>query len=308
MQSDVLIIGAGGAGLVAAINAHESGAKVRVITKEYPTRSQTCMAQGGINAALSNVGEDSVEAHVQNTLKSAHSIADEKAVRFMCAEAPNAVKWLDSIGVPFSRTSDSKIAQRTLGGASAPRACYAQDYTGLKILHTLYDRCLALGIEILNERYLLECITDRDANNKTYICGVSVLNKRSGEVEVYEAPSVIMATGGYSRIFHTHSTNSVSTTGDGIAAAYRAGARVSDMEFIQFHPTCLYHPHAKSFLITEALRGEGGRLLLPDGTRFMPKLDARAELAPRYIVARAIDHEMKRLGTDCVFLDISHKP
>ena len=295
MQSDVLIIGAGGAGLVAAINAHESGAKVRVITKEYPTRSQTCMAQGGINAALSNVGEDSVEAHVQNTLKSAHSIADEKAVRFMCAEAPNAVKWLDSIGVPFSRTSDSKIAQRTLGGASAPRACYAQDYTGLKILHTLYDRCLALGIEILNERYLLECITDRDANNKTYICGITALNKRSGEVEVHEAKSVIMATGGYSRIYHTHSTNAVGSSGDGIAVALRAGARVSDLEFVQFHPTAMKN---SAILISESARGAGGYLLNSKGERFTN------ELAPRDEVARAIDDEILKGGD--IFLDIRH--
>ena len=133
MRSDVLIIGAGGAGLVAAINAHESGAKVRVITKEYPTRSQTSMAQGGINAALGNAGEDSVEAHIKNTLKSAHGIANEEAVRLLCESAPDAVEWLNSIGVCFSRTKDAKIAQRTLGGASAPRACYAQDYTGLKI-------------------------------------------------------------------------------------------------------------------------------------------------------------------------------
>ncbi|MCW9068476.1 MAG: FAD-dependent oxidoreductase, partial [Sulfurimonas sp.] len=212
-MSRVIIVGAGGAGLVAAINAHENGAKVTILTKDYPTRSQTCMAQGGINAALSNAGEDSVEAHIQNTLKSAHSIADEDAVRFMCESAPDAVRWLDSIGVPFSRTTESKIAQRTLGGASAPRACYAQDYTGLKILHTLYDRCLSLGIEILNEKYLLECITDKDSNGKTYVCGVSVLDKRSGEVEVYEARSVIMATGGYSRIYHTHSTNAVGSSG-----------------------------------------------------------------------------------------------
>ena len=294
MQSDVLVIGAGGAGLVAAINAHESGAKVIIITKEYPTRSQTCMAQGGINAALGNAGEDSVEAHVQNTLKSAHGIADEKAIRLMCEEAPEAVKWLDSIGVPFSRTRDSKIAQRTLGGASCARACYAQDYTGLKILHTLYDRCLALGIEILSERYLLECLTNKE-NNTLSICGVSVLNKRSGELEVYEAPSVIMATGGYSRIFHTHSTNSVSTTGDGIAAAFRAGARVSDMEFIQFHPTAMKN---SAILISESARGAGGYLLNSKGERFTN------ELAPRDEVARAIDAELDK-GED-IFLDIRH--
>jgi succinate dehydrogenase / fumarate reductase flavoprotein subunit len=292
MKIDVLVIGAGGAGLVSAINAHDKGAKVVVITKDYATRSQTCMAQGGINAALSNAGEDSVESHIQNTLKSAHGLANEEAVRFMCESAPEAVRWLDSIGVPFSRTHESKIAQRRLGGASAARACYAQDYTGLKILHTLYDRCLSLGIEILNERYLLDCITDEE---KSYVCGVSVLNKRNGEVEIYEAPSVIIATGGYSRIYHTHSTNAVGSSGDGAAAALRAGARVSDMEFVQFHPTAMKN---SSILISESARGAGGYLLNSKGQRFTN------ELAPRDKVARAIDDEILK-GKE-IFLDIRH--
>jgi len=295
MKNNIIVVGAGGAGLVAALNAHASGAQVIVITKEYPTRSQTCMAQGGINAALSNAGEDSVESHIQNTLKSAHGLADEDAVRFLCEAAPEAVEWLDSIGVPFSRTKDSKIAQRTLGGASAARACYAQDYTGLKILHTLYDRCLAAGIEILSERYLLECLTNKDKNSASYVCGVSVLNKRNGEIEVYKAASVILATGGYSRIFHKHSTNSVSSTGDGIASALRAGARLSDMEFVQFHPTAL---RSSSILISESARGAGGFLLNSKGERFTN------ELAPRDEVARAIDEEIAK-GED-VFLDIRH--
>lgn len=295
MNNSVIVVGAGGAGLVAALSAHESGAKVTVITKEYPTRSQTCMAQGGINAALSNVGEDSVEAHIQNTLKSAHGLADEDAVKLLCESAPEAVKWLDSIGVPFSRTKESKIAQRKLGGASAPRACYAQDYTGLKILHTLYDRCLAAGIEILSERYLLEFITSQESDNKPYVTGVSVLNKRSGEIELYSGESVIVATGGYSRIFHKHSTNSVATTGDGIASAMRAGAKLSDMEFIQFHPTAL---KGSSILISESARGAGGYLLNSKGERFTN------ELAPRDEVARAIHEEMSK-GED-VFLDIRH--
>ncbi len=295
MRSDVLIIGAGGAGLVAAINAHESGAKVRIITKEYPTRSQTSMAQGGINAALGNASVDSIEAHVQNTLKSAHGLANEEMVRFMCEQAPVAVNWLDSIGVCFSRTKDAKIAQRTLGGASAPRACYAQDYTGLKILHTLYDRVLACGIEILSERYLLNFITNTDEYNKPYACGATVLNIRTGEVESYESASVIVATGGYSRIYDKHSTNAVGTTGDGIAAAIRAGARLSDMEFIQFHPTALKN---SSILISESARGAGGHLLNSKGERFTN------ELAPRDEVARAIHNEIEK-GED-IFLDIRH--
>ena len=289
-KSDVLIIGAGGAGIVAAINAHEKGAKVRILTKEYPTRSQTCMAQGGINAALGNAGKDSIEAHVQNTLKSAKEIANEDAIRLLCQSAPQAVEWLDSIGVCFSRTKDEKIAQRTLGGASAPRACYAQDYTGLKILHTLYDRCQSLGIEILNERYLLDFIVHEKA-----ICGAEILNIRTGEIEKYESKSVIVATGGYSRIYDKHSTNSSSTTGDGIAAAIRAGARVSDMEFVQFHPTALKN---SSILISESARGAGGYLLNSQGKRFVN------ELLPRDEVARAIHNEMQK--GENIFLDIRH--
>ena len=294
-MKSVIIIGAGGAGLVAALSAKESGAKVTVITKEYPTRSQTCMAQGGINAVLSEDGGDSIELHVQNTLKSAAGLADESAVRYMCQEAPRAVAWLDSIGVCFSRTNESKIAQRKLGGAYAPRACYAQDYTGLKILHTLYDRCLAEGIEILNERYLLEFLTCKDAQEKIFVYGVSVLNKRSGEVQTYEAQSVIVATGGYSRIYHNYSTNSVSSTGDGIATALRAGAKASDLEFVQFHPTALKN---SSILISESARGAGGYILNSKGERFVN------ELLPRDEVSKAIDDEIAK-GED-IFLDIRH--
>jgi succinate dehydrogenase / fumarate reductase flavoprotein subunit len=290
-KSDVLIIGAGGAGLMAALSAKESGANVRVITKEYPTRSQTCMAQGGINAALGNVSHDSVEDHVKNTLKSAHGLADEEAVRFMCESAVEAVEWLDSIGVCFSRTEDGKIAQRTLGGASAPRACYAQDYTGLKILHTLYDRCNAEGIEMLNERYLLELLKSDDGS----VCGATFLNIRSGEVEEHMAKAVVLATGGYSRIYDKNSTNSTASSGDGIAAAYRAGAELIDMEFVQFHPTGLKN---SSILISESARGEGGYLLNSKGERFTN------ELAPRDEVSRAINTEM--LKGEEIFLDIRH--
>lgn len=290
-KSDVLIIGAGGAGLVAALNAKKSGAKVLVISKEYPTRSQTCMAQGGINAALGNAGEDSVEDHVQNTLKSAHGLANEEAVRLMCEGAPNAVAWLDSIGVCFSRTEDSKIAQRSLGGASAPRACYAQDYTGLKILHTLYDRCLSEDIEMLSEKYLLELLKNEDGT----IYGAKVLDIRSGEVEIYESRAVVLATGGYSRIYDKNSTNSSASTGDGIATALRAGAKLIDMEFVQFHPTALKN---SSILISESARGEGGHLLNSKGERFTD------ELAPRDIVSREINAEILK-GED-IFLDIRH--
>ena len=295
MKNDVIVVGAGGAGLVAALNAHESGAKVTILTKDYPTRSQTCMAQGGINAVLPHSKDDSIEAHIQNTLKSAHGLASEEAIRVLCENAPDAVQWLDSIGVQFSRTSDSNIAQRRLGGASGDRACYAQDYTGLKILHTLYDQVLKAGIEILSDRFLLNIITNTGDNKKVSARGVSVLNKRTGEIESYVASSVIIATGGYSRIYDKHSTNATSSTGDGIAAALRAGARLSDMEFVQFHPTALKN---SSILISESARGAGGYLINTQGERFVN------ELLPRDEVARAIKREMDK-GED-VFLDIRH--
>jgi len=290
MKNDVLVIGAGGAGLVAALNAHNAGAKVKIITKEYPTRSQTCMAQGGINAVLPHVTNDSVEEHIKNTLKSAHGLGEEEMIKLLCEEAPKAVEWLDGIGVPFSRTQDGYIAQRRLGGASESRACYAQDYTGLKILHTLYDQVLASGIEILNERYMLNILKEMNS-----VTGISVLNIRSGEVEIYNAPSVILATGGYSKIYGSHTTNSKSTTGDGLAAALRVGANLLHMEFIQFHPTAL---KKSAILISESARGEGGYLLNSRGERFTD------ELAPRDEVARAI-HEQIVNGED-VFLDIRH--
>ncbi len=248
---DVLIIGAGGAALSAALKAQEHGARVQVLSKSYPTRAQTCMAQGGINAALAHSDADTVALHVKDTLKSAQGLASTDAVRLMCRQAPEALAWLDRIGVPFSRNDKAQIAQRRLGGASNARACYAQDYTGLKILHTLYDQCNRHNIEFLNERFLLNLLTQKDAEDKRYVSGATALNLRTGEVEVHEARSVIIATGGYSRIYHNHATNATGSTGDGIAAALRAGARLSDMEFIQFHPTAL---KSSSVLISESAR------------------------------------------------------
>lgn len=294
-SSDVIVVGAGGAGLVAALNAHNQGAKVTILTKSYPTRSQTCMAQGGINAVLPHSKDDSIDAHIQNTLKSSHGLASKDAVRLLCESAPDAIEWLDSIGVQFSRTSESKIAQRRLGGASGDRACYAQDYTGLKILHTLYDQVVASGIEILSDRYLLNIITNTQDDIKKTVSGVSTLNIRTGETEIYEAPSVIIATGGYARVYDKHSTNSVGSTGDGIAAAIHAGARLSDMEFVQFHPTALKN---SSILISESARGAGGHLLNSKGQRFVN------ELLPRDEVARAINDEIQK--GENIYLDIRH--
>jgi len=292
---DVLIIGSGGAGLTAALTAKEKGASILVVGKAYPTNSQTSMAQGGMNAALGNVGDDSIESHIADTIKSARGLCDEAMVRQMCEDAPKTIAWLESLGVPFSRLDNGKsdtetVAQRQMGGASAKRACYAQDYTGLKILHTLYDTCLKVDIEFLDEYYLLNLIT-KDACVK----GATFLDIRTGDVKQINAKSVIVATGGYGSLYHGYTTNAYGSTGDGITAVLRAGGKVSDMEFVQFHPTAL---KGSSILISESARGEGGYLVNTDGQRFVD------ELKPRDVVARAIFSEFQK-GQE-VFLDVRH--
>ncbi|MDP3266254.1 MAG: FAD-dependent oxidoreductase [Sulfuricurvum sp.] len=289
-MAKVLIIGGGGAGLVSALAAHESGAEVIVITKTLPTRSQTSMAQGGMNAVLGD--DDSVSNHIADTLKSSAGLGNESRIAFLCENAPDAIRWCNTIGLPFSRDASGEIARRRLGGASAPRACYAQDYTGLKLLHTLYDQCLKAGITFMNERFLLNIIVDEESNRAL---GATCLNIPTGDVEEIRADSVIMATGGYGALYGKHSTNSVGSTGDGIAAAIRAGARLADLEFIQFHPTAL---KSSSILISESARGAGGYLLNAQKERFTD------ELGPRDMVARAIHDEIASGGA--VYLDIRH--
>ncbi len=289
---DVLVIGSGGAGMVAALSAKEAGASVAVVSKTYPTRSQTCMAQGGINASI---GEgDSVESHIADTLKSSQGLGDEAAIDKLCRDGVEAVAWLDAIGVPFSRSAESKIAQRRLGGANADRACYAQDYTGLKILHSLYDSCLKAEIAFHNEYFLMDLIVDESGQERR-VCGAVFKALKSGELKSFYAKTVIMATGGYSRVYDHYSTNATGSTGDGLAAALRAGAVVSDLEFVQFHPTGLKNA---SILISESARGAGGHLLNAHGERFTD------ELQPRDALSRAIDEEIKKSGA--VFLDIRH--
>ena len=292
---DVLIIGSGGAGLTAALSAKEASASVLVVGKTYPTNSQTSMAQGGINAALGNVGEDHVSSHIADTIKSAHGLCDEDMVRQMCADAPKTIEWLENLGVPFSRLDNDgqgkdTVAQRQMGGASAKRACYAQDYTGLKILHTLYDTCLKEEIDFLDEQYLLNLIIKDDV-----VKGATFLDIRTGEVKQIDAKSVVMATGGYASLYHGFTTNAYGSTGDGVSAVLRAGGAVSDMEFIQFHPTALKH---SSILISESARGEGGYLVNEAGERFVD------ELKPRDEVARAIFAQIQE--GQRVFLDVRH--
>jgi len=293
---DVLVIGSGGAGLTSALSAKSSGASVLVIGKTYPTNAQTSMAQGGINASLGNMEEDHISLHIQDTIKSAKGLCDEDMVRQMCGDAPDTIEWLESLGVPFSRLDNNQkgvhtIAQRQMGGASTKRACYAQDYTGLKILHTLYETCLKNEIKFLNETYLLNLIT-QDGTVK----GAIFLDILSGEIKQINAKSVIMATGGYGSIYHNYTTNSYGSCGDGIASVLRAGGAVSDMEFIQFHPTALKH---SNILISESARGEGGYLINGKNERFID------ELKPRDEVARAIFEQLHHHNQE-VFLDVRH--
>ncbi len=287
---DTLIIGSGGAGLCAGLSAKEQGASVLVVGKAYPTSSQTAMAQGGINSALGNVTADSVELHIQDTLKSAHGLCSKAMVRQMCEDAPSTITWLESLGVPFDRTPNNTVAQRQLGGASSKRACYAQDYTGLKILHTLYDTCLKEKIEMLEEHYLLNLVVEDGV-----VKGATFLELLTGEVKQIHAKSVILATGGYGSIYKNYTTNANASTGDGVAVVLRAGGRVSDMEFVQFHPTAL---KGSSILISESARGEGGYLVNSEGERFID------ELLPRDVVARAIASQIAK--GESVYLDVRH--
>jgi succinate dehydrogenase / fumarate reductase flavoprotein subunit len=283
---DVLVVGSGGAGLSAALRAKELGKRVVVVSKSYPTQAQTSMAQGGINAAAS---KEDIEAHIADTLRSGAGLSDEEVVEYVCRQAPKAIEWLDSLGVPFSRKG-SAIARRKLGGASAPRACYAQDYTGLKILHTLYDQALKAGIEFLNEKFLLNVIVE-DGVAK----GVTLLDIKTSQVEQYLARTVVLATGGFAKLYGSFSTNAAGMVGEGLAAAMRAGAKLSDLEFVQFHPTGL---EKSSILISEAARGAGAKIVNEDGERFVDELTTRDRLA------RAIWEQIE--AGKRVFLDMRH--
>jgi len=288
---DVLIIGSGGAGLSAALMAKQKGSEVLVLSKTYPTQSQTAQAQGGINAVLKKENNtDKVEYHINDTLKSAHKLGDINTIEYLCKNAHNTIKWLDDIGVPFSRDTNNNIAQRKLGGASNSRACYSSDYTGLKILHTLYDTSLKENIEFLHEKMLLSFIVE----NKT-IKGITYLDIQTAQVKQLLAKTVIVASGGYGAIYDGFTTNSNATTGDAIAAALKVGCEISNMEYVQFHPTTL---KKNSILLSESARGEGGYLVTKDEKRFVD------ELAPRDVVARAIDEKLQH-GEE-VYLDLRH--
>ncbi len=301
---DVLIIGSGLAGQSAALRLAPH-CRVALISKRSLEDSASGWAQGGIAAVLDS--QDSIEAHIHDTLVAGAWLNDEKATRFVVENGRRAIEWLIEQGVPFTKDESGYHLTRE-GGHSARRVIHVADATGLAVQDTLTKKVRANpNITILEDHIAIDLITGEKLGTADKRCyGAYVLNNNTGEVITVGAPHTLIATGGAGKVY-LYTTNPDTATGDGIAMAYRAGCRVSNMEFIQFHPTCLYHPQAKSFLISEAVRGEGGLLKLPDGTRFMLEHDERAELAPRDIVARAIDFEMKKRGLDCVFLDISHK-
>jgi len=319
IDHDVLIIGSGAAGLTLALKL-ASYCRVAVLSKVEIEQGSTYYAQGGVSAVLAEC--DSVESHIEDTLDAGAGLCDPEAVRFTVENGRSAVEWLLDIGVEFSQqteaqgveedsTNDLGLHLTREGGHSHRRVAHAHDSTGKAIETTLIDQARAnTQISLYEGHVAIDLITasKNDANGEvTKQCiGAYVLDRETRQVEVFRARFVILASGGASKVY-LYTSNPDISTGDGIAMAWRAGCRISNMEFMQFHPTCLYHPQAKSFLVTEAVRGEGGKLLLPDGEQFMPRFDERAELAPRDIVARAIDHEMKRLGIDNIYLDISDK-
>jgi len=309
LRFDALIIGSGLAGLTLALNLAETQ-KVALVTKRTLHDTASAWAQGGIAAVLSI--EDSPEAHIRDTLIAGAGLCNEDMTRHIVENGPQAVRWLISRGVDFTRDDGNETGYHLTreGGHSVRRIIHSDDATGKMVQLTLTQQALQHpNIVVLEYHIAVDLITSEKLSrtgegNRCH--GAYVLDIRAGKVRTIAARNTILATGGAGKVY-LYTTNPDVATGDGIAMGWRAGCRVANMEFVQFHPTCLYHPHAKSFLISEAVRGEGGILKLPDGERFMLRHDERAELAPRDIVARAIDFEMKKRGLDCVFLDISHQ-
>ncbi|MEY3038526.1 MAG: hypothetical protein RL143_1093 [Pseudomonadota bacterium] len=305
-ESDVLIIGSGAAGLTAALNL-PSHLRVQVLSKGKLEQGATWYAQGGIAGVFSD--EDRSENHIQDTLVAGAQLSHHDSVEHTVKDGPKSIQWLINQGVPFTKEDDHYHLTQE-GGHSHRRILHSADATGQAIQQTLIQQAKAASnIELFEDRIAIDLITRRKLGlGKNACIGAYVHNQATGQVDLFLAKSVILATGGASKAYLYTTNPDGAASGDGIAMAWRAGCRVANMEFNQFHPTCLYHPKAKAFLISEAVRGEGGLLKLPDGSRFMHLFDERAELAPRDIVARTIDHEMKRIGCEYVHLDISHKP
>jgi len=309
--TDVLIVGSGVAGLSLALRLADT-AKITVLAKADLTQGSSLYAQGGVAAVLNDV--DSFSAHIQDTLTAGGGLCHPDTVELTVQRGPAAIRWLIDQGVGFTRElgPDGRPHYHLTreGGHSYRRVIHTADATGKAMETTLAGRVRAHpNITLLENHIAVDLITRRKLGRggDNRVLGLYALNKPTGHVEVFSARFVVLATGGASKVY-LYTSNPDTSTGDGVAMAWRAGCRVANMEFVQFHPTCLYHPLARTFLITEAVRGEGGRLLLPDGKPFMQAHDPRGELASRDVVARAIDFEMKRRGLDCVYLDISHKP
>lgn len=308
---DVLIIGSGAAGLSLALRLADQH-QVIVLSKGPVTEGSTFYAQGGIAAVFDET--DSIDSHVEDTLIAGAGICDRHAVEFVASNARSCVQWLIDQGVLFDThvqpNGEESYHLTREGGHSHRRILHAADATGREVQSTLVSKTQNHpNIRVLERSNAVDLIVSDKIGlpGTRRVVGAWVWNRNKETVETCHAKAVVLATGGASKVYQ-YTTNPDISSGDGIAMAWRAGCRVANLEFNQFHPTALYHPQARNFLLTEALRGEGAYLKRPDGTRFMPDFDERGELAPRDIVARAIDHEMKRLGADCMFLDISHKP
>jgi succinate dehydrogenase / fumarate reductase flavoprotein subunit len=299
---DAVIVGAGLAGLRAALEVAKSGLSAAVISKVYPTRSHSGGAQGGIAAALANVAEDSLEAHMFDTIKGSDYLADQDIIERFVNEALKTVYEFEHMGVPFSRTADGRINQRPFGGHSAPRACFAQDITGHVLLHTLYEQCLQHNVLFFNEFQVLSLLLQDDSCR-----GLVAWDIREGGLHIFHARAVLLATGGYGRAWKVTS-NAHANTGDGVGLVLEAGLPLEDMEFVQFHPTGLYK---HGILLSEAARGEGAYIINDKGERFMKTYAAaKMELAPRDIVSRSEQTEINEGrgigGKDYVYLDLRH--
>ena len=307
---DILIAGSGGAGLSLALHLADTY-QVAVLSKFAFTECSTFYAQGGISAVFDDK-HDSIESHIEDTLIAGAGLCDPEIVRLTVSQARKSIQWLREQGVHFTEERSSSGKKRLHlnreGGHSHRRIVHTDDATGKAVSLSLIERAQAHpNITLLEYHNVVELITaSKLQQGPQRVLGAYVLDTGSGKISAIAAKVVVLATGGANKVY-LYSTNPHTSSGDGIALAWRAGCRISNMEFMQFHPTCLYHPSAHSFLISEAVRGEGGHLILPNGERFMRRYDTRMELAPRDIVARAIDSEIKKLGIDCVYLDISHK-